>query len=276
MGQLVEMRCRNLPETFMKLVRLATRKCLVGGKKISLLALLLVAGSMVSGCAMQLGSMFGQSSEGTTASIEKPAMAHEQSLAMAASTMAPAAQLGSVGGCPRISIWQNGARVTVYKIGQVGDSLAIRHRGEITKTARECHIEAGQVTVKYGVAGRVLLGPVGRAGTIQLPLLVHVTNRKKQKIKTAKLNIRVKLPSDKPSGNFSAVQSLSFPVEPGVPAGQYRLYVTFDKTGPGVGDDGETEREISISPLAVRSLMSSSRSRRSAGSDAEAASPWRQ
>ena len=40
----------------------------------------------------------------------------------------------------------------------------IVHRGEITKIARECQIYGDRVMVKYGFAGRVLLGPKGSAG----------------------------------------------------------------------------------------------------------------
>ena len=50
-----------------------------------------------------------------------------------------------------------------YEPGHAGDGLSIMHRGEITKTARECQIEPGRVTVKYGFSGRVLLGPKGKA-----------------------------------------------------------------------------------------------------------------
>ena len=123
--------------------------------------------------------------------------------------------------------------LTIYEIGRVGDNLAIKHRGQITKTARECEIAPGQVTVKYGVAGRVLLGPLGKSGAIKLPVLVHVTDRTSNKIQTTKLDVVVNVAGGKLHGTFSSVQSLSFPVEPGVPASQYSVFVTFDKNAPG-------------------------------------------
>ena len=94
-------------------------------------------GVMMSGCAMtQLGGMFGGSSdEGTTASIDSTVLPQERSLAMAADDMVPSVQAGAVGDCPRISIWQNNAQLTIYEIGRVGDNMAIKHRGEITKTS---------------------------------------------------------------------------------------------------------------------------------------------
>jgi hypothetical protein len=200
------------------------------------LLLVSVLGGVVSGCAMtQLGSMFGSSKEETTGSINAPVISSERSLALAANDMVPATQVGAVGECPRISIWKNNAHLTIYEIGRVGDNMAIKHRGEITKTARECEIAPGQVTVKYGVAGRVLLGPLGHSGPVRLPVLVHVTDRTRKKIQTNRLNVTVNMVDGKPFGNFSTVQSLSFPIEPGIPANQYHVFVTFDHDAPGAG-----------------------------------------
>ena len=196
-----------------------------------------VVGSLVSGCAMTtLGGLFGGGSkEQVTGSIDSTIIPQERSLAMAADDMVPSGNVGAAGDCPRISIWQNSAQLTIYEIGRVGDNLAIKHRGEITKTARECEIAPGQVTVKYGVAGRVLLGPLGKSGSFKLPVLVHVTDRSRQKIQTSKADVIVTVHEGKLHGNFSTVQSISFPIEPGIPASQYGVFVTFDHTAPGAG-----------------------------------------
>ena len=61
-------------------------------------------------------------------------------------------------GCPKVVMWPRDNNLTIYETGRAGDGLAIIHRGEITKTARECQIEPGRVTVRYGFSGRVLLG----------------------------------------------------------------------------------------------------------------------
>ncbi len=203
---------------------------------VARIAFVVCVGVGVSGCAItQLGGMFGSSSpEATTSSIE-PVIPAERSLSMAANEMAQVPQSGAAGDCPRISIWKNESQLTIYELGRVGDNLAIKHRGEITRTARECEITPGQVTVKYGVAGRVLLGPLGKAGTIRLPVLVHVTDRSRKKIQTTRLDVSVNVTQGKLYGRFSTVQSLSFPRDPGIPASQYSVFVTFDHNAPGAG-----------------------------------------
>ena len=229
------------PETLMKSVQfIRSDRAGLWGSRIVRALLVALVGTNVSGCAMQLGSMFGSSPapEATTGSISSPAPA-ARSLALAANDMAAAnvsaQQVGAAGACPSIVVGENGAQLTIYRVGQVGDSLAIRYRGEISRTARECEIAPGMVSVKYGVAGRVLLGPLGKAGTFRLPVLVHVTDRSGNKILTRKLGVKVRVVEGKPYGNYSTVQNLSFSVAPGVPASQYKIYVGFDQKAQGAG-----------------------------------------
>ena len=92
--------------------------------------------------------------------------------------------VGGVGGavaygCPRFQVWARDGYVTIYEAGRIGDGLAVMHRGEITKTARECNIEPGRVTVKYGFSGRVLLGQKGKTGRVSLPVNIFVTDAKR-------------------------------------------------------------------------------------------------
>ena len=101
-------------------------------------------------------------------------------------------------GCPRFQVWSRDGYVTIYEPGRVGDGLAVMHRGEITKTARECNIEPGRVTVKYGFSGRVLLGQKGKTGRVSLPVNVFVTDAKREKIATDKLKVDVDVAARQP------------------------------------------------------------------------------
>lgn len=138
-------------------------------------------------------------------------------------------------GCPRFNVWSRDGNVTIFETGRVGDGLAVMHRGEITKTARECQIENGRVTVKYGFSGRVLLGPRGKAGSVTLPLTVFVTDAKREKISTDKVKVDIQVTLDKPIGYFSHVQQVSFPIPVGARAGEFEVYVGFDRNIPGAG-----------------------------------------
>ena len=109
------------------------------------------------------------------------------------------------------------------------------HRGEITKTARECAIEPGRVTVKYGFSGRVLLGPRGKPGPITLPVNVFVTDSKRTRVMSDKLTVDSTVAVENPIGYFSAVKTVTFDVPEGSRPGEYDVWVGFDQKAPGAG-----------------------------------------
>jgi len=136
-------------------------------------------------------------------------------------------------GCPRVTAWQRDRTLTVYEAGRVGNQLAIKHRGEITKTARECEVGRRKVTVKYGFAGRVLLGPRGQPGTITLPLRVHVTDSARNIISSENIAVSVNVSPGTLVGFFSAVREVSIATPDGGDITQYQLYVAFDRRAAG-------------------------------------------
>jgi len=181
------------------------------------------------------GGWFG--GQDKTKVAESTGVNQDQLLAAAKTdTGGATSSLGEVAhGCPRFQVWSREGYVTIYEPGRVGDGLAVMHRGEITQTARECQIESGRVTVKYGFSGRVLLGPKGRSGRVTLPLNVFVTDAKREKVSTDKLKIDVDVVVDKPIGYFSVVRSVTFSVPEGSRPGEYEVHVGFDRTAPGAG-----------------------------------------
>ena len=138
-------------------------------------------------------------------------------------------------GCPRFGIWSREGHVTIYEPGRVGDGLAVVHRGEISKVSRECQIANGRVTVKYGFAGRVLLGPRGKDGIVSLPLSVFVTDAKRERIVTEKVKVDTAVTLDKPIDYFSIVNTISFPIPEGARPTEFEVYVGFDRNIPGAG-----------------------------------------
>ena len=139
------------------------------------------------------------------------------------------------GGCPRFQVWPRDHHVTIYEPGKAGDGLAVMHRGEITQTARECSLEGTKVTVKYGFSGRVLLGPRGKAGSVNLPVNIFVTDAKRERIQADKGQIDVAVSLDKPIGYFSAVKTISFSIPEGTRPGEFEVFVGFDQKAPGAG-----------------------------------------
>lgn len=136
-------------------------------------------------------------------------------------------------GCPSFVVWPRDKSLTLYEPGKEGDGLAIRYRSEITKTARECQLIPGVVTVKYGFAGRVLLGPKGASGPATVPAIIHVTDKNRNKVKSERVNVPVTMVSGQPLGYFSFVRRVSFNIPPGHFPGDYKIFVAFEKRNAG-------------------------------------------
>ncbi len=180
--------------------------------------------SITSG--LSSSSIFGGSGNDTAPSGE---MSENQLLAAAQSGGSPGG-IGTISaGCPRFVVWPNDNTVTVYEPGRVGDGLAIMHRAEITKTARECYVDRDRVTVRYGFSGRVLLGPKGVSGPVRFPVNVFVTDAKREKVQTEKLEVASTVAVENPIGYFSAVQSVTFEVPQGTRPGEFQVFVGFDR-----------------------------------------------
>ena len=217
-------------------VRQSTVAALIGLARGAVTGVLIAA---FGGCGMSSltsgigGGWFGGPNK-TTAEVGS---INEDQLLAAAKTDGPGSGGGFdvAHGCPRFQVWSREGYVTIYEQGRVGDGLAVMHRGEITKTARECQIEPGRVSVKVGFSGRVLLGPKGKTGNVALPLTVFVSDAKREKIATDKVKIEVAVTLDKPIGYFSVVRTVSFNVPEGSRPAEYEVYVAFDRNTPGAG-----------------------------------------
>ncbi len=197
-------------------------------------ALLVLIAAILSACGLSQFTSPFRSQE----NISGPVAAVSEASLLEAARTDTTGQISietAITGCPQFKIWPRDRLLTVYDIGREGDGLAIQYRGEITKTARECQIQPNQVTVKYGFAGRVLLGPLGRSGEIHMPIKIHITNRTRNIIFTEKISLAVTIPDDNPVGYFSTVREISFTLAPGVPPGDYKLFIAFDRSASGAG-----------------------------------------
>jgi len=204
---------------------------------------LLAAGLMLTfltGCGMSSltsglgGGMFGSSSGAGT---QAATVSEEQLLSAAKGDHGATGATGidTAHGCPRFIVWPRDNHVTIYETGRVGDGLAVMHRGEITKTARECQFDSGRVAVKYGFSGRVLLGPRGQAGTVTLPVNVFVTDARRERIAQDSMKVDVAVAVDRPIGYFSVVRTVTFAIPEGTRPAEYEVFVGFDRNLPNAG-----------------------------------------
>jgi hypothetical protein len=78
--------------------------------------------------------------------------------------------------CPEVKVRAGAATLMIGSKPGDGEpaALDVRYQGTITRMARECNVNAGMMTMKVGIEGRVITGPAGGPGTVDVPLRIAV------------------------------------------------------------------------------------------------------
>jgi hypothetical protein len=108
----------------------------------------------------------------------------------------------------------------------------LRYQLSFGQTARECRLQDGVMSIKVGVQGRILLGPFGTPGSIDIPLHYAVVRegREPKLIATKFKRIRATVAPGKTHAKFVDIEGgLSFPLPSSAELAAYVIYVGFDE-----------------------------------------------
>ncbi len=136
--------------------------------------------------------------------------------------------------CPGIVIRQGAATYSISADPKEPSALNLRYQIGIGDTARECRLVAGTVTMKVGIQGRVVLGPAGGPGTLDVPLRFAVVQEgtESKTIVTKLERVSVVIPQNDPHVLFTHIEEgISFPMPRAGLIDSYVLYVGFDPLG---------------------------------------------
>ena len=132
--------------------------------------------------------------------------------------------------CPPVSIR---AGASTYAVGLPGKQAVgndLRFQATITKTARECSVNGGQITARIGIQGRIIAGPAGAPTTVQVPMRIAVVQAGvgEKVIATKAYQTTVNM-TESGSEPFTLVaEDLVYPVPPGATGDAYVFYIGFD------------------------------------------------
>lgn len=132
--------------------------------------------------------------------------------------------------CPNIDV-RDGAAVHKLTNGKGDGPLDIRYQMTITDVARECWQEGNGYRVKIGIAGRVVVGPLGGAGTITLPIRVAVFKGINESLWSGLFQEKQAIPSNTPNVLFSFTQEFSITAPSVQDFVNYDIFVGFDPKG---------------------------------------------
>ena len=193
--------------------------------RLAVSAAVLLFGAAVSGCS-SVGGMFASSSSSTSGSSDLlPAATGAQ----ASATPAAPAEFD----CPSVEIRSGASTLTINAAGKPteGGALDLRYQGSIVRTARECQLVAGNVNLRVGIEGRIVLGPAGGPGNIEVPIRLAVVEEgaNPKTIATKLYRTAVAIPPDQSNSNFYYVaEDLAFPMPRGGDIDKYVIYLGFD------------------------------------------------
>lgn len=129
------------------------------------------------------------------------------------------------GTCPTLSLREGTAYFTKYAKGGDGDASKVIHQASISDTTRQCRISGSDIVMTVQASGRVVAGPAGGPGTVELPLRVVVRSNEA----TLYSNLQkttVELPSGDPTAQFLFTNdAVTFPASQ---AGNVKVWVGFD------------------------------------------------
>jgi len=133
--------------------------------------------------------------------------------------------------CPTVDIRVGAATFTVSAGAADASPMNLRYQAVFDRTARECRARGGMLTMKVGVEGRVIVGPAGSAGEIDLPLRYAVVQEgpEPKTIVTKLRRFKVTIPPEANYVPFMQIEEdLSFPLPRGGNLEAYVVYIGFD------------------------------------------------
>jgi hypothetical protein len=134
--------------------------------------------------------------------------------------------------CPLIDIRAGASTLTIPPSSGEGTAMALKYQGTFVRAARECTIVGNQMVMKVGIQGRVIVGPAGGPGQVDVPLRIAVVNEttaNSKLIVTKLIRIPVGIGSTDPGATFTHIEEgLSFPLPADNSLESYIVYIGFD------------------------------------------------
>jgi hypothetical protein len=133
--------------------------------------------------------------------------------------------------CPAVEVRRGASTLTIAPPGEQS-AMSLKYQGSFVREARECAVVEGNMVMKVGIEGRVVVGPAGGPGEVNVPLrfaVVQETPTGMRAIVTKFVIVPVTVGA---SGNtlFTHVEeAITFPVPtPAAQLDDYVVYVGFD------------------------------------------------
>jgi len=144
--------------------------------------------------------------------------------------------------CPALEIREGASTLSVGPRGE-NATMSLKYQGSFIRVARECAVAGGSLTIRIGVQGRVIIGPAGGPGQIDVPLRIAVVQEKpggSVPVFTKLIRIPVTIPAQGDATFSQIEEGVSFPMPTPVTAlDDYIAYVGFDPLAAEAEDNAK-------------------------------------
>ena len=141
--------------------------------------------------------------------------------------------------CPGLDIRPGASTLNIAVKPNQATAADLRYQLSVAQTARECRVQDGTMFIKVGVQGRILIGPLGTPGPVDVPLRYAVVREgpEPKLVITKFKEIRATIAPGQTRTQFVDIEDgLKFPLPSSAQLAAYVVYVGFDEV------DDKTEK----------------------------------
>jgi hypothetical protein len=203
----------------------------------------LLSAALVAGCSSS-SSWFGQGASSNASASASAASAGSDSFSDRLGNFfaGPKPRVVAAGSdpsspgfdCPSVGIREGASTLAVNTPNAEASAMNLRYQATIAHTARECAVLGAALTMKVGVQGRVILGPNGGPGQLEVPIrYALVREGPESKTLVTKLDkLRVDIPPGQTNVAFTHVEEdMTIPMPSASDLESLVVYVGFDPAG---------------------------------------------
>ncbi|NJL08652.1 MAG: hypothetical protein HC900_10625 [Methylacidiphilales bacterium] len=135
--------------------------------------------------------------------------------------------------CPMVTVRTGAAAYQVFATSRDAGQQ-VRYQATFGQTARECAALGQMMTMKVGVEGRLLAGPAGGPGKVDIPLRIAVVHEgaTPKTVWTRFYRVPAQMPDGQTQSTFLHIEEdVSFPLPKADDLENYVVYVGFDPSG---------------------------------------------
>jgi hypothetical protein len=136
--------------------------------------------------------------------------------------------------CPGVDIRNGASTLNIAAKGDQATAADLRYQLSFGQTARECSVQGETLNIKVGVQGRVILGPLGAPGSVDVPIRYAVVREgpEPRTIVTKFKRISATIAPGQTHVQFVDIEeNLGLPLPPPTELEAYVIYVGFDEIG---------------------------------------------